>query len=431
MFNSSLILFCLYHRIISIKAHAATYLFINLSHVILYAQITLGLCKYMHIVVLPSWYPSDQHDAAGSFFREQAIALSESDIDVAVLAVCLHGLRNWRAIFSQGVDESIDLGLPTYRLNVMRWLPRSAKFDEIVVRFGLKLLFKRYVKKHGLPDAIHAQCALFGGVVARELSAEFNIPYLVTEHCSIYARDLVTQKDKVLAKKVFEQANKLIAVSEPFANDLKAAFCETAHQVWNIIPNMVEQQFLDNFEEPKKNNKFSFIAIGSLNKNKAIDNLLLAFYEQFRTNKNVTLTIAGDGVERANLELLSRELKLESQVTFLGNINRARALEEISNASVLVSASKYETFGVVLIEALALGKPVIATQCGGPETIVTSKVGLLAKNDNVQSLATQLQQLHLTYDSYNPVEIHEYCKLRFGKKAYINSMTKQFQDVIT
>ncbi|BBN80392.1 glycosyl transferase family 1 [Pseudoalteromonas sp. A25] len=383
----------------------------------------------MHIVVLPSWYPSDSHDAAGSFFREQAIALKESGMNISVLAVCLHGLRNYKAIFKQGIAESVDSQLPTHRLHLMRWLPRSDKFDAVIVTAGLHFLFKRYIKKYGLPDVIHAQCALFGGVVAQQLSAKYGIPYIVTEHCSIYARGLVSTSDKARANTVFEHAHKLIAVSKPFAEDLKKAF-DAPHQTWGIIPNMVEQRFLDDFENTQPNTSFSFISIGSLNKNKAIDTLIRAFHRAFKGNEQVTLTIAGDGVERMNLEALSSQLQLTKQIKFIGSISRQRALEEIKSANALVSASLYETFGVVLIEALALGKPVIATRCGGPETIVTDKVGLLADKNSVDSLSIQLTTLYQNYNQYDPEAIHNYCQQNYSKQAYTNLMRQQFNNVI-
>ena len=79
------------------------------------------------------------------------------------------------------------------------------------------------------------------------------------------------------------------------------------------------------------------------------------------------------------LEALVQEKALTEQVTFLGSLTREQVRQEVSEADAFVLSSEYETFGVVVIEALALGKPVIATRCGGPESIVVPSVGYLVE----------------------------------------------------
>src|SRR5699024_9955006 len=99
------------------------------------------------------------------------------------------------------------------------------------------------------------------------------------------------------------------------------------------------------------------------------------------------------GEEKANLLKLVRVLKIEEQVVFLGPLTREQVKEEVSSADAFVLSSKYETFGVVLIEALALGKPVIATKCGGPESIVTPEVGYLVENNSEEELSKAMSEL--------------------------------------
>ena len=76
-------------------------------------------------------------------------------------------------------------------------------------------------------------------------------------------------------------------------------------------------------------------------------------------------------------------------------------------ADAFVLSSAYETFGVVLIEALACGKPVVSTACGGPDYIVTEENGLLVPVGDTQALGAALEQMIRTIDRYDPFRLKQ------------------------
>ena len=98
-------------------------------------------------------------------------------------------------------------------------------------------------------------------------------------------------------------------------------------------------------------------------------------------------------------------------------------------ANVFVLPSHHETFGVVVIEALALGKPVIATRCGGPESIIESGDGLLVPTNNIEALAQAMAEISSHMDQYDPVDIRERCRIRFGEEAIVSRLIEVYQDV--
>lgn len=158
--------------------------------------------------------------------------------------------------------------------------------------------------------------------------------------------------------------------------------------------------------------------------------LIKAFAKAFKGNSSVKLKIGGDGEEKANLLELVRALNVEDQVFFLGQLTREQVKEEISSADAFVLSSKYETFGVVLIEALALGKPVIATKCGGPESIVTPEVGYLVENNSEEELSKAMLELIANKSKFNPENIRAYCLDNFSEEAVVAKLGKVYESVL-
>lgn len=99
-----------------------------------------------------------------------------------------------------------------------------------------------------------------------------------------------------------------------------------------------------------------------------------------------------------------------------------------SNAFVL--ASRTETFGVVYIEALSQGLPIIATRCGGPESIVTSDNGLLVPIENIPELTKALLTLYENHVNYDPVRLRQDCLQQFGSRAIAQHLIGTFQKVL-
>lgn len=120
---------------------------------------------------------------------------------------------------------------------------------------------------------------------------------------------------------------------------------------------------------------------------------------------------------------LTKKLGVERQVRFLGELTRKQVKQEISESDAFVLSSEYETFGVVLVEALALGKPVIATKCGGPESIVISEVGYLVEKI-LKKLASALVAFVENKNKFDANFIREYCRSSFGEKAIVEKLEK-------
>jgi glycosyltransferase involved in cell wall biosynthesis len=128
------------------------------------------------------------------------------------------------------------------------------------------------------------------------------------------------------------------------------------------------------------------IGVGRLNRQKDFATLLRAFKIVVQSCK-AELAILGEGEERASLETLIEDLHLNEQVKLYGFANNPYAI--MAKASVFVLSSIYEGLPTVLIEALALGVPVVATDCkSGPKEILGKvKSGKLVRVGNVEEMA--------------------------------------------
>lgn len=157
---------------------------------------------------------------------------------------------------------------------------------------------------------------------------------------------------------------------------------------------------------------FTILALGRLHPNKGFDTLLRAFAELPRS----MLWLAGAGPEEAALKSLARELGVIERVRFLGWREDVAAL--LGACDVLVSSSRHEPLGNVVIEAWAQIKPVIATASAGPAALIRDgETGLLAPVDDHQALTQRIRQ------AMNDLDLRQRLA-RAGRLAYEASFTE-------
>lgn len=385
-------------------------------------------------MILPTWYMNDINPVHGSFFRDQAQALANNGLRVGVVAptaISLRYAKSWKQV-QRGLKRYNDDGVITYQHIFWNIFPKMPTLNiKRYVKIGLHL-FEQYVKENDIPDIIHAHAAIQGGVLAREISRRYKIPYVITEHSSDFARNTYSSLEIRIADQVFENANARIVVSPTFGKLIEEKF-PRSFQAWEYVPNIVGSDFKpgNNDKSTRDNAEFTFLHIASLNaEKKGQKELLQAFCHAFKDNPNVRLRIGGDGPSRKELEQLSEQLGIRKQVAFLGLLKREKVVKEMQNCETLVLASPFETFGVVLIEALSCGKPVIATACGGPEHIVNEENGYLVPPNNVRALATAMQKMKERIQKFDSEKIAIDCQQKYGTVAIAERLKKVYFNIL-
>lgn len=178
---------------------------------------------------------------------------------------------------------------------------------------------------------------------------------------------------------------------------------------WVNIPNINLS-----VTEGKKGN-FSILSVGRLIPLKAFGHLIdLAVKLKNYGFSDFMIKLAGDGPEYQNLEKMIREKKVESHVILLGWLDNNDVLKEIQACDLFIHPAAFEPYGVVVLEAMARGKPVITSDCtmAGVDRIVTGKNGYLYKFGDIEGLAKIV--IHLMGDKED--------RNRLGRNAYKTAM---------
>ena len=170
----------------------------------------------------------------------------------------------------------------------------------------------------------------------------------------------------------------------------------------------------------------SLVSVGRLSAQKGHDVLLHAMAIVKQRHPGVHLTIHGEGPERAALEHLRRALDLETHVTFAGHTTRP--LRHVRASDLFVLASRFEGFPNAALEALAVGTPVVLTDCPGAnaEIVVAGVNGKLAPAVAPSSMATAIQDAIDELSSYTRTRITDDCDARFGSSRIVRA----YEDLI-
>lgn len=378
----------------------------------------------MHVLLVPSWYPAHPGDPAGSFFRDQALGLKRRGHQVGVIAPALIPIPKARRLREPLTRDEFDHGVATYRGRMLNVLPRVPYASpELFIQQGMRL-FRRYVERHGRPDVMHAHSMLNGGLLAARIRREYGIPFVVTEHATGFARKTFRPWQLRIAARAASTAGARIAVSEPFVELLT----DQLGGQWRYIPNIVAPEFTDSPLTCPPAGPFTVVNASFLTPKKDIAVLLEAFAQAFPTGDE-RLRIAGDGPERTALEARATQLGVRQRVEFLGQISHDQVVELMRSSHAYALSSTFETFGVVLIESLALGRPVVATRCGGPESIVEPGDGFLIDVGDTSAMAKSLRELRDS-DQFVPAELRERCVSRFGVDAVLSQVEAAYCEAL-
>ena len=378
----------------------------------------------MHVMFIPSWYNNKRNPVHGSFFKEQAQAIQESGVNITVAYNEIWPLTKLFKINEKiGISYNIEDGLKTYRYKNFNYLPKTHKMFKVFNK-RLEILYKEIVKKEGKVDLIHCQSSFWAGISAAYISKKYNIPLIITEHSSLNTARYIKESYKPFIMKSYLEADSLIAVG----NGLKKEMIDfSGRKDIKVIHNLIP---VENFSINKNNsNTFTFFSLAFLEGEKGMDVLIKSFSKYFK-NTNTRLLIGGEGSQKEDLKNLANSLEIDKQVDFLGYLSREQVSKYMSKCDAFVLASKYETFGVVYIEALASGKPVIGTYNGGAEDIINDSNGLLVKVDDINDLGNAMKKIIKNINIYNSEEIRNDCIEKYSKKKIIKDIINEYNNVL-
>ncbi len=178
---------------------------------------------------------------------------------------------------------------------------------------------------------------------------------------------------------------------------------------------------------------YNLLFVGLLDTDQKGLGLLLEALALIRNNNQVEiqLNVVGDGLLRAVYEARAQALGLADRVSFLGLMPQREIADLLLESHALVQPSLHESQGVVIIEALASGRPVISTRCGGPEYMVNESNGIIVEPGQAEPLADAMVELLTHLERYNPFQIAREAAEKYSYEAVTAALTRVYEKVLS
>jgi glycogen(starch) synthase len=323
------------------------------------------------VAVVTPWYPSTQLPFRGAFVRAMVEATAPA-VDRSTVYHCDPWIGRLSPQQDAGIDAAFRALMPyaagpgrtvggAELVTVPVPMPRALPFAE-QGRRGAEALRVALGGKPIDAPVVHAHVGLLGGLPALRNMRE-DARLFVTEHATFLDRMLGEPAGHDGYAEVLAACEAFFVVGDPLRDQLSAAFPQYAAKL-RLIANPIDFEVC-RAEQVKALRRWLFV--GGLIERKGVGWLLEAFAVCRADDPALTLTFVGEGEMRGRLAERAAELGVGDAVTFAGAVAPDDALRLMREHDLLVHPSRYETFGVVVVEAAAAGMPVIVTRCGGPE----------------------------------------------------------------
>lgn len=251
------------------------------------------------------------------------------------------------------------------------------------------------------PDLVHAHTVITNGAIAFLAKRKFGIPYVVTvRNTDIDIFFKYFPPLRWVGKKILESASAIVLLSPVYRNAKLPKYFSIAehsaiYEKIRVVPNAVADFWHESLTEKEEQNDRSIIFVGRLDKNKNLGLVIEALKILHSKDMAVSLKVVGDGPELEALRRKARGL----DVTFYGRIDdRHRIVEIMRTSDMLVVPSKLETFGLVYVEAMTQGLPVLYTTGQGFDGFFEEgEVGYSVDPERAESVASAIEKVYENY----------------------------------
>jgi len=286
------------------------------------------------------------------------------------------------------------------------------------------------------PDIIHANHLWVTGYVANQLG----VPYLATAHGTDLMGFQKYAAFRDLALEGAHNAHAIVCISQQVERDTRQIYGlpgDSLHLIWNGFPQTIfkvldeldRSDVLDSFGLPSEPEHIVTF-VGKFTDFKGIDVLLDAAHIYEGRLGDVHTLIMGDGELRPKLEQQIRDLRLKG-IHLLGHTPQSDVARLINIADVSTVPSRVEPFGLVAIEALACGTPVVATNAGGLPDFISEEVGALVPMDDPEALAEAIiQQIQSNVKATKGAYCAQYALEGFSWQKQVGEMINLYETIL-
>lgn len=351
----------------------------------------------LKVLFITPMYPSPFDDIGGLFVREQAEALAVEGADVRV--VHLRNRLVWPFSCLKASGKSSELppsdGIPVYRHEV-RSLPAAMGLNRYVRSLGQGLASRLQQEWPDFqPDLIHAHALIPGGGVGLSLAVRLKCPLVVTSHGADTRLWLRNQAGHRAILNLGRHGVPVVCVSELIRQDLASAGYPAP--LLQVVSNGMALGKVHSGENPLAGRyvgKPVILGVGNLKRTKGWDVFIEALAQIRETHPDVRGVIVGGGPERGRLERLAKRRGISDVLDMAGAKSPAETMRYMDACSIFCLPSWAEGFGLVYLEAMAHGKPVIAVEGQGIAPVVSdARAGLLVPPRDVVATASAIREL--------------------------------------
>ena len=387
-----------------------------------------------HILVLPKWYTGRNDPQLGDFVRKQMLAVHRAmrtrgagRVSV-VFTVPLAGLEQ---AYHQELTESD--GPWELRCYYRPSTAASAAVRRIsnLIKYlrSTRKGLRRLALERGRPDLTHVHILVRPALVAWWLGVWQRIPFLLSEQSSEYLDGTWVAKSAVFKAAnifLFRRAKAVTAVSSHLGDALKQlGLCARYEVVPNTVPGTDRPL-------PQSGPEDHFMMVADLvDRTKNVSGVLQAIRNAKDEGHALHLQVIGDGPDGARLKSLAAELGIDTQVEWSGRLPNAQVLEHMAKTGTVIINSNVETFSVVTGEALASGKPVIATRCGGPAAFITGANGVLIEPRDTAALTRAMIDRATGITTYDPTIVRASVSDGFSPEAVGAAFLSIYQRILS
>jgi glycosyltransferase involved in cell wall biosynthesis len=352
--------------------------------------------------------------------REQASALSRThDVRLLYLDVLPRGekrkARRWTSQEHGYKEEIVEV-------------PNRPLIWQFTYLLQMLLALRKTLREFR-PDVIHCHVAVPAGWGVTRLRRLLRVPVVLTEHSSEFKSWMKRPGLRWMARQAFNNVDKIIAVSEGQEGFIRRTFPRAAPTT--VVPNMVDTARFAPSPYPPIEDGYRILFVGLLDTDQKGLHIFLDAIAQLKQAHKLSLhlEIVGDGILRPNYEAQADRLGISDGVSFRGTESNAEVARLLQESHALVLPSLHESQGLVVIESLASGRPVVATRCGGPEFLINSTNGLVVEPGQPAPLAEAIARLLTNLDHYDPYSIASEAAKHYSQDAVTASLTEIYQEV--
>ncbi len=375
------------------------------------------------VLFITPWYPSESNFVKGIFVKELARAVAlYGEVTVAAFAGWADNLKSFLRI-----DRSNEDGLTIYRFRLKK-TSSVPLLNTLLSYWCIYKIFRITVRSGKAPEIIHAHVYTYA-VPAVLIGRLFRIPVVVSEHSTIFPRRTLRLKERWKARFGLGHVDAILPVSEGLGRHIRAY---GIHNRFTVIPNTVDTLLFNAAPPISKGQGIikKILVVGLLHDNKGYPVLFEAVRILTQRRSDFIVDVVGDGEGRERYKQRVADLGIIDFIHFRGAQPKEIVSRYMKECDFFLLPSLFETFGVVFTEALASGKPVIASDIDGPNEIIDSSNGIRVKPGDAAALAEAIDYMLDHYIVYDYLTIARKAKEMYSHESVGKKLTGIYESLL-